>query len=204
MGTRPSPGKYSPTVDLTRFNSRLASAGLVADFEYRMRYAEGMQDWIGGNSLVQSHGGIIDAAERGENTPLSSFDGRWTGSLFISDCSTVGWIACWPEERDREYGFELTLTQSGDRVTGELRLRDRFQVTGTVAGDTLTLEPTVREDVQSGARIFTQLQRWQMTRDAVGSLRGEMYYKRETVWSNGQPSYLSAYYATIVYGIPDL
>ena len=133
---------------------------------------------------------------------MTSFDGRWSGSLLVSDCSSVGWIGCWPEERNREYGFELTLTQSGDRVTGELRMRDRFQVTGSVAGDTLTLEPAEREDPQSGGSLVTHLQRWQMTRDAVGSVRGEMYYKREAVWSNGQPPYSSSYYATIVYGVP--
>jgi hypothetical protein len=201
-GTRPSAGKYSPAVELTRFTARLSPTGLVADLVYQMRYEHGMRDWIGGNSLEQSLGGTVASAERGTITPVSSFDGQWTGTLIISDCSTIGWTACWPEERDREYGFELTLTQSGNRVSGELRLRDRFQVTGTVSGDTLTLEPAVREDVQSGSRIFTRLERWEMTRDAVGSVRGEMYYKRDTVWTSGQPSSQSAYYAKIVYGIP--
>jgi hypothetical protein len=201
-GTRPSPGGYSPALELTRFTARLSPTGLAADFSYRMQYADGMMDYIGGNSLVQSIGGTVAGAEHGDTTPVNSFAGQWSGSLFISDCSSVGWIGCWPEERNREYGFELTLSQSGDRVTGELTTRVRLQVTGVVNGDTLTLEPAVVEEPQSSGSLVTHLQRWEMTRDAVGSVRGEMYYKREAVWSNGRPPYSSSYYATIVYGVP--
>ena len=107
-----------------------------------------MLDWIGGgNSLEQSLGGTVESAERGDNASLSSFTGRWVGSLIISDCSTHSGFSCWPEERDREYGFALTLVQSGDRVIGELEyFRGRFQVSGSVSGDTVTLEPAIREE----------------------------------------------------------
>jgi hypothetical protein len=205
-GTRPSPGKYSPAVELTRFTARLSSTGLVADLEYWMRYAHGMREWIGGNSLEQSLGGTVASAERGENRPVNSFTGRWEGALIISDCSAEGWTACWPEERDREYGFLLTLVQSGERVTGELEFRlGRFQVSGTISGDTVTLEPAVREETQSSARLLTHLQHWIMAKDAVGSLRGEMHYVRETVWEPllQRPPSVSRYEGRIVYGVPE-
>ena len=204
-GTRPSPGLYSPAVELTRFTARLSPTGFVADLAYRMRYADGMQDGIGGNSLEQSLGGTVGSAEGGEIPAVSLFTGKWTGSLIISDCSTEVWTACWPEERDREYGYALTLVQSGDRVTGELEFRPgRFQISGTVSGDTVTLEPAVREDPGSSYRAVTRLQHWIMTRDGVGNLRGEMHYMRETVWepSLQRPPSVPRYEGKIIYGLP--
>jgi hypothetical protein len=200
-GSRPSPGLYSPAAELTRFTARQSPDGLTAELAYRVRYREDMPE--NGNALEQTIAATVPSAARGEATPVNSFAGRWVGSLIIADCSTEGWTFCYPEERGREYGYELTLTQSGQRVTGQLNFRGRFDVTGSVAGDTLTLERSVREDAQSGGRYFANLEHWIMTRDAVGQLRGEMLYHRDMVWdaSLQRPPYISRYRGEIVYGI---
>jgi hypothetical protein len=202
QGIQSSPGIYAPTAELTRFTARQsATNGFVAELAYRLRYPDAMPATE--NSKEQTIAGTIPAAERGEVTPVNRFDGRWIGKLFISDCAIEGWTFCYPEERGHEYRYELTLSQTGDRVAGRLNFGGGFDVAGTVVGDTVTLEPTLREDPQSGGRYFAQLQRWTMTRDSVGQVRGEMAYQRDMVWdpSFQRPPYVSRYRAEIVYGL---
>lgn len=201
-GHRNSPGWYLPAVELTTFSARRSNAtGLQAEVAFRLRYPDGTPPNV--NSLEQSIAGRIDSAEHGTPTSLNSFAGRWTGAFVISECSFVGWTFCWPEALGEQWGYELTLTQTGDRVRGELSFRGTVPVTGTVSGDTLTLETVTREDPQSGGRYFFRLQRWTMTRDRVGQVRGEMAFEREMVWA--PPStlrpYVSTYRGELLYGI---
>jgi len=201
-GHRNSPGWYLPAVEITKFTVRRSEVtGLQAELAFRVRYPDGTPE--GMNSREQSVGGRVDAAERNIPTPLTPFAGRWTGALVIKECSFVGWTFCWPENLGEQWGYELTLAQTGNRVTGELNFRGRTAVTGTVSGDTLTLDPVTREDPQSGGRLFFRVQRWTMTRDRVGQVRGEMAYEREMAWepSRNMPPYVSRYRGDLLYGI---
>lgn len=201
-GRRQSPGGFSPTVELTRFNASATPAGLVASLEFQVRFPPDTPPSV--NAQLQTIGGTVAGAQRGTHTPVNSFDGTWAGSLFINDCSAEGRTSCWPEERAQEYSFEVTLHQSGDRVMGELNFRGRLPVRGTVTGDTVTFDPAVREEPQSSGRFYLRLQRLSLTRDAVGSVRGEIYFSRDTVWdaSTGTAPSSTRYYGTIVYGVP--
>jgi hypothetical protein len=201
-GRRVSPGWYVPTIELTQFTARRSdTTGLVAELVYRLEYPEGTPPSV--NWPQQTIGGSIVSAALGAPTPRNSFAGRWIGRLLITDCSTVGWSSCYPEDRGEEWAYELTLTQTGDRVAGELYVRERINVTGTVSGDTLRLDPATEQHPVSSATSAWHLRSWTMTKDAVGQVRGSMAYDRETVWvsSLNRPPSVSRYWADIVYGI---
>jgi hypothetical protein len=201
-GGRASAGWYLPAVELTRFTARRSdTAGLVAELGYRLEYPDGTPPTV--NSLQQAIGGNIVSAALGPPTSRNSFAGRWIGKLLITDCSAVGWTSCYPESRGEQWGYELTLAQTGDRVSGELRMRQRIAVTGTVSGDTLTLDAATKDEPVSSATVFWHLRNWTMTKDAVGQVRGGMAYDNETVWiaSLNQSPFVSRYRADILYGI---
>ena len=182
-GRRDSPGALAAAVELTRFTARQsASAGLLADLTYRLRYPDTVPEGV--NSKEQSISGVIASAARGQLPAANAFGGRWTGSLVIRDCAPANTPGCWPRELGHEGTYELTLSQSGDRVTGVLKFEGDLSVTGTVADNSLTLDRITREDPISSGRSFVHLERWTMTRGEAGGLRGSLIYSRETVWNS--------------------
>jgi hypothetical protein len=201
-GRRASAGLYSPHMELTRFEAqRSHTAGIVAEFSYVVQYPEGSP--LAPDSRQQLIGGSIASAALGDRTPRSSFAGRWRGRLFITDCIWEGTLGCYPEVRGEEPGYELTLTQTGDRVEGELWTRERIKVTGTVSGDTLTLDVATLQQPVSSATSLWHLRSWTMTKDAIGQVRGSMAFDRETVWvpPANMPTNWARYRAEIVYGV---
>jgi len=198
-GRQASPGWYLPTIELTRFTARRSdTTGLVAELAYRLEYPAGAPNLGVNGSAPQTISGSIVSAALGAPTPRNSFAGAWNGKFLLTDQSTTDWLGCVPESRGEEGVYKLTLIQTGDRVAGELRICRHFNVTGTVSGDTLTLDPTVSSTTDSW-----HLLSWTMTKDAVGQVRGNMAYEYETlgVPSLNRPPYVSRYRADILYGI---
>lgn len=194
-GVRLPPGPESATVEVTAFTS--ASAELTqAELTYELRYPESAT--TGTNSRHQSISGRVTQVMPGAVTAPTSFQGTWRGTVFLRDCSTVGWLSCWPDERLHEYVVTIVLTQSGDRVSGTFsfpRQEDVTPVTGTVAGNTATFDPVTLERPVSSARDVLRLERAILTRDGVGQLTGSLRYVRETIWDaalNRQP-FVSSY-----------
>jgi hypothetical protein len=197
-GRRASPGWYLPTIELTRFTARRDDTiGLVAELSYGLEYPPGTPPSV--NAAQQTIGGRIVSASLGAPTTRNSFAGRWVGKVLINECSAEGWLFCYPEDRGEEWGYELTLTQAGDRVAGQLHIKERVNVTGTVSGDTLTLDPATEQHPTSSATALWHLRSWTMRKDSVGQVRGSMAYDRETVWAN-LPPFASRYRAEIIYG----
>jgi hypothetical protein len=192
-GTRASPGPNSPTVELVSFTT--ASGELTdAQLRYELRYPNTAS--TGTNGPVQAMTGRVTQVHRGDTTPPTSFTGTWRGNAFTRDCSVVGWLFCWPEERFHEYVVTLVLSQSGDRVSGTFTFVARvLNVTGTVSGNSVTLDEARDERPVSSARDVFRLERSTLTRDAVGQLTGSLRYVRETIWdaSLNRQTYVSRY-----------
>lgn len=202
-GLRPSPGESLPRIELTRFTARRSDgAGVVGEFSYVAEYPPG-SPLAPENSPPQVIGGNISSATLGSPVPVSSFAGRWTGSGIITTCVAGGPLGCYPEDLSPGWGFELTLTQTDDLVAGELRLRQRFSVTGTVAGNALTLDPSTTRAIGSSDVTVWSLRSWTMTKDGVGQVRGSVSYDREVLWApslNRAPD-LARYQVAILSGI---
>ena len=115
--------------------------------------------------------------------PLT-FQGTWSGKFIIRDCSTVGWPDCYPQRRNEIYpSFDLTLTQTSDRVEGTLRISpNTLSVTGIASGNVLTLQGSVAQPV-SGANVAVRITEWSTTRDAAGRMKGSFRYVNEVTWT---------------------
>jgi len=202
-GRQASPGWYLPTIELTRFTARRSdTTGLVAELGYRLEYPAGAPNLRINGTAPQTIGGSIVSAALGAPTARNSFAGTWVGKLLLTDQSTADWLGCYPEYRGDEGVYKLTLTQTGDRVAGELQICRHFNVTGAVSGDTLTLDPAVQHAVSSATSVW-HLRSLTMTKDAVGQVRGSMTYEFEAVGvpSLNRPPSVSRYQADILYGI---
>lgn len=197
-----SPGWYLPTIDLMRFTARRSDPkGLGAELNYRLEYPDGAPN-LSSNARQQTISGNVISAALGAPTTRSSFAGRWVGRFLLTDQSTTDWLGCVPERRGEEGSYQLTLTQTGDRVAGELQICRRFDVTGTVSGATLTLDPAAQQTVRSVTGLW-HLRSWTMTKDAVGQVSGSMAYdfERDGMPSLNRPPYVARYRADIRYGI---
>src|SRR4051812_32432972 len=97
---------------------------------------------------------MLSAACGAPTTPsAASFEGHWTGSYIVRDCTPVGWPSCDSvgEPIGSIHPFDLSLTQDGSSVSGTLRVSDStaltMPVTGVIVAGTLTLQGAVTDPI---------------------------------------------------------
>jgi hypothetical protein len=197
-GLRPSPSPDLPTVDLTLLTSA-NDEFTQAQVAYEVRYLSTAYHYNPSDSVVQSIAGSVTQAVRGAVTPQTSFEGTWRGDAVIRDCSAVGWLDCYPDERHRGYPLTFVLTQSGDRVSGTFDFRRKLSVTGSVNGNTVTFDEATFEQAVGGGRSVFRLERCTLTRDVTGQLTGTLRYAHETIWNSPRTPqiYVSRYDADV-------
>jgi hypothetical protein len=145
--------------------------------------------WMGTES--RRTGPLVSAVKVGDITPASSrsFAGTWAGRVATRDCSFVGWQACYPLEQRELWNFQLTLTESGGRVTGLLTDPRDAAIDGTVAGGTIVVQGAGDDRNNSGlTNVITTVRPSTFTRDEVGRLKGSLSLEIRWLWKDGRVS----------------
>jgi len=201
-GFRPAPGVFSASAELKNFTARRREELLDVELTYELRYPDSYPLRFG-TSRVQSFSGKGTDIRRGGEVIPSSFTGTWVGSTITRDCSPANRPGCWPEELGGEGRYRLIVEQVGSRVFGILGEVQPLEVTGTVSGDTLSLDELTTEKPEGSGRSVFRLNRWTVTRDRVGNLTGNFESARETHYppSMGLAPYVVRYAGDIVSGV---
>jgi hypothetical protein len=133
-------------------------------------------------------GGTIVGARRlaGATVPPQSFQGRWMGEVAIRACSYTGWIACTPHRASQMTFYDLTLTESGQRLSGTMRIGGTsIAVEGVANGDVLILTGKSEQIVSGGKSVYTLFD-FSARRDKLGFLRGTLRYKDQYLTDDGR------------------
>ena len=116
---------------------------------------------------------------------VPSFDGRWSGSYYVTECSQTGDFAaarlCDSFPVNRVLPYNLALSQSGESVsgTGYLGSLEFANCAATIGpGGDVALEATYQEDTG------TITARWNLTSPAAGKLNGTI----QSVWRDSGAS----------------
>lgn len=176
---------YEREVELTRL--RLASDGVAVtgDVEYTSR-----GPWNSEYGTETRRTGAVVAGTRFADrtaTSLSDFTGIWSGRVATRDCSSVGWQGCYPLEARELWGFELTVTGAGGRVSGLFKSPAAANVEGNVSGASMILQGT-GDRSGSGHTGITTIRPSTLTRDRVGRLKGSLSIEMRWNWNDGRVS----------------
>ena len=124
--------------------------------------------------------------------PAASFQGTWHGRYVVQTCELIGWDFCYGDDVGGAPTMELTLSQSGSRVTGTFvpdyspsqqpGYRYPIEVSGTVAGGTLQLTG-VSAPYPNNPDVTRRLLTLSATRDTVGRLSGTLTWQDDFVGS---------------------
>jgi hypothetical protein len=162
-------GDFVGAATLVRFRARVDPAsGLAGDFEYRLdRTAETRL------GFTTVYTGDIATAQR-TKLPPPTFDGTWSGSFVVRECSK----SCLPPHVSETGAFRLELRDNGGSVAGLIWVRSFTQpglpVSGHVEGDRLVLESAV------GDGAFRILE-WATERDRFGRMSGSFVYEERGI-----------------------
>ena len=160
-------GFNSPAIAV---KSRLGP-GAMGEYEYSS-FGPPSGDFFG-NYVVK--GTIVSAERLGDVPVIQSFDGRWSGYIAIGDCVSSGW-GCSGKGMTI---YEVTLSQTGDRVTGTMRIGGSVlvPVEGLASGEALRLEGTLETRGGAGSRSVNSVLQFEARRDRIGFLRGTFRHR---------------------------
>jgi hypothetical protein len=124
-----------------------------------------------GSLVILIVGGLLASCGSAPTAPSQSYAGEWLGNFVVQDSTRVSGDAPSPCRFfiGGEFPLRLTLQQSGNRVTGNLRLWQNPE-SGSVSGEVkssgeLTLAGTLRGEA---ADTISQVQNWVTTVVSVG------------------------------------
>ncbi|HUF22933.1 MAG TPA: hypothetical protein VMN81_02305 [Vicinamibacterales bacterium] len=169
-------------VEVTQLDLRHERSEVMGTFEYTVKGPSNSVFF--GSSRV---GGPVTAARLLAPVGPAGFAGTWKGRVAVRDCSSVGWQNCYPLEPHELWNFELSVAESGGRVTGLFQRPARADVEGTISGATMQLQGTGEGAGSSHTSVVT-VRPSTFTRDAVGRLRGTMSLDMRWLWTDGRVS----------------
>lgn len=173
-------GSYA--VEVMKLRARLDSDA-AGEIQYAMTGVP-QGDFFGRHVVT----GTIVGARRlaGATVWAQSFQGRWMGEVAIRACSYTGWVACTPHQVSQMTFYELTLTESDQRLSGTMRIGGTsIAVDGVANGDVLVLTGKSEQKVSGGKSVDTLLE-FNARRDKLGFLRGTLRYKDQYLTDDGR------------------
>jgi hypothetical protein len=146
-----------------------ASGALVGRIEYDLR-----PTFNGGRTTALTYRGDIVSATRPGPSLTASFMGKWSGSFLVVGCT----VFCLPPHLSEFGSFEMVLKQSGDELSGVLKIgQAALDVRGHVSGAAGSLNTGASTSDTYGA--VTRLMSFAFRRSATGRLSGDLVYARD-------------------------
>jgi hypothetical protein len=123
-------------------------------------------------------GDIVSVTRTDLQTFAATIDGTWSGRFAIRSCApAVGGQYCYPNQDQEVVNFQLSLTRSGDAVTGTFTSGSQsVPVSGRVSGATVTLSGEVLSPSSGGSSLIL-LTSWTGQVDEFGRMLGAFQYE---------------------------
>lgn len=166
-----SPSDASGDVDVESFTLKPSTSETTGMLAYVSRYVPLQNP----ETSLKRVAGIIVNATRATSMPVdvtAPFQGHWSGRIVMRTCTEPELLLC-RTGADAFRSFDLTLMQSASMVSGTL---DQLPVTGTVSGQTLTVQGSSAPLQVGGGFVVTRVVNWSTTIDNLGRMQGLYTY----------------------------